>query len=138
MTEAAPVPAASVPASAGPAAVQPPAGARLGTWALTLALIVVLWPTLTGIGVILSLSETMPDVVRVIAFVMFFIGWLLVPLAFALSVTFAILAIRRNRRLGRVLAVIAVVILALVLVSLLVLGSFGFLGDGFLGGGIGM
>lgn len=98
----------------------------------------VLWPTLNGVALILSLSDTMPDAVRILAIVMFFIGWAVVPLSFISSLIFGILAIRRNRRLGRILGVIALVVVTLALVALIALGAFGFLGSGFLGTGIGV
>lgn len=119
-------------------AAQPRAGSRYGASALVLAFVVVLWPTLTAIGVVFSLSETMPDVLRILTLVMFFIGWAVVPLSLVLSVVFGILAIRRNRRLGKICGVIALVIVALVVVAFIVLGAFGFLGSGFMGSGLGL
>lgn len=107
-------------------AVTPARTSRLGLWALILALVAVVWPLLTTLGVILSLGEV-PDGLRQVVVVLFFLGWLVVPLAFVGAIVLAILALLRSGP-GRMLAAVAIGLLVLLAAAIAILGATGVLG----------
>lgn len=108
--------------------VSPSPGTRLGLWAFVLALVAVVWPVLTTVGVILSLG-TAPDALRQVVVVVFFVGWLVVPLAFVAAIVLAILALLRSARRGKVLAGVAIGLLVLLAAGIAILGATGLLGS---------
>lgn len=88
----------------------PRRGARLGAWSLILAAFPLAY---IGIALLLSLlgqGKGGNDIAGVSAYVLFFLAFLVIPVSFLLALVFGIIALLKNRTLGKVLAVLAIVI----------------------------
>ena len=109
------------------AVATPPAGkgAKLGMWSLISAVAALLWVTLTVVFALASFGSD--GATGPIAYAMFFIGFVVVPVAFIASIVLAVMALVKNRVLGKVLAGLALllVLLASVLVVSGMMGSSG-------------
>jgi uncharacterized membrane protein required for colicin V production len=99
-------------------------GAKLGAWALGSALFPLLY---AGIGVLLVLVGQALDssgIAVSIAYVMFFLGFVVVPACLIVALVLGILALVFDRVLGKILGAIAILVLAVGIVFLIVfLGS---------------
>ncbi|MEP6479005.1 MAG: hypothetical protein ABJB03_06415 [Rhodoglobus sp.] len=113
--------------SAVPVVAEPKRGIRFGLWALIFGLIP---PVMTGLGLLFALlgeGKNGSEAVATTAYVLLFSLFLVVPVCVVLAIIFGILALRRNRALGKILGAIGIVlVIAVVVVSLvLLLGSNG-------------
>ena len=91
---------------------------RLGVWALTLVLFLVVY---LAVGIVLALlAPGGNEVVASIAYGMFFIGLLAVPASGVVALVFGVIALIVERKLGKLLGGIAVLVVALVAVAVIV------------------
>lgn len=105
-------------------------GMRAGVWALVFGLLSGVWIAAAAGLALWAMSDAAPPAVGVIAYVLFLLGFFLVPVSAVLAVVFGIVALARNRPAGKILGGIGVLLgLGLgVLVVSLILGSDGLLG----------
>ncbi len=115
---------AADPAILSPVAV-PRRGAKLGAWALISAGIALLWVALTVVFALASFGSG--GATGPIAYGMFFIGFIVVPVGLIASIVLAVAAFVRNRVLGKVLAGIALLLVLLAAVLMIggMMGSSG-------------
>lgn len=94
----------------------PRRGARLGGWALVLAILGPLWLALTGVLFVAAFSG--PDAVGWAATALFFLGFLVIPGSGLVAVGLGIAALAANRAAGKVMGSLALLIVvgAIVLV----------------------
>lgn len=86
----------------------PRRGARLGGWALALAVLGPMWLGVNGILMLLAFSG--PEIVGWIATAMVFAGFVVVPGSGLVAVVLGIAALLANRTAGKVMGVIAIVL----------------------------
>lgn len=101
-------------------------GIRFGLLSLVFAVLAPLW-LLSGLvlairssGHDFSTENTGPDAASVAIYVFVVAGYLIVPLLFLLAIAFAIVAIVRNLRSGRIMGIAALVVIALFFVGVVV------------------
>jgi hypothetical protein len=88
----------------------PRQGARLGAWSLILAAFPLVY---IGVGLLLGLlgqGKGGNDIAGVTAYVLFFLAFLVIPACLLVALVLGIIALLKNRTLGKVLAVLALVI----------------------------
>ncbi|MFM9878491.1 MAG: hypothetical protein ACKVOG_11695 [Rhodoglobus sp.] len=113
MTDA-PAPAASPVAASRPAR----RGARLGAWALVVTLFPVLYAAVGLVLLAFGRGATGVPGLAEIAYVMFFLGFLVVPVSLLVGLVLAILALALSRTLGKVLGALALVLIIAGIVAL--------------------
>lgn len=108
-----------------PVTARPRRGARLGAWALVVTLLPLVYVALGLVFVAFGQGENGIGALAEAAYVMFFLGFVVVPLCLFAGLILAIVALVLNRPLGKVLAGLALVLLVagIVVLSVFLTGS---------------
>jgi len=108
----------------------PRPGMRLGVWSIALAVGALIWAASGGILAVWAMTDAAPAPVGVIAYVLFLLGFFVIPVGSTAAVILGIMALVRSRVAGKVLGAIGLVLglgVGAFVVSL-ILGSGGFFG----------